>query len=182
VDNPARLVLRAAHMYHVGRNGQQTGPYSIEQLKTMAARGELQPTDLVWQEGMAGWEPASTIPGVFGGAPAPMQASSPPLVQSTVLPPAGVPMPNNYLVFAILTTLCCCLPLGIPAIVFASQVNTKFAAGDLAGAMDSSNKAKMWCWIAFGCGLVAMVIWAIFYGVAMAAAVQEAARQEQLSQ
>ena len=60
-----------ATMYHVGRNGQQTGPFSIEQLNTMAANGELQPTDLVWKEGMAGWEPASTLPGVFTPAPAP---------------------------------------------------------------------------------------------------------------
>src|SRR4051812_49991486 len=164
-------------MYHVGRNGQQTGPYSIEQLKSMAASGELSPTDLVWQEGMAGWEPANSLPGVFSSAPAagavspmPVVGASAPLVQASVLPPAGQ-APQNYLVFAILTTVCCCLPLGIPAIVFASQVNSKLAAGDLAGAMDSSRKAKMWCWIALGCGIVLEIFVGIFYGVAIAAAV-----------
>jgi len=69
--------------------------------------------------------------------------------------PANVP---NYLVQSILVTLCCCIPLGVVAIVFAAQVNGKLAAGDVAGAMDASRKAKMWCWIAFGVGLVVIVI------------------------
>jgi hypothetical protein len=33
-------------------------------------------------------------------------------------------------------------------------VNGKVAAGDRAGALDSSSKAKMWAWISFGTGLV----------------------------
>ncbi len=169
-------------MYHVGRNGQQTGPFSVDQLKLMAGRGELDPTDLVWKDGMAGWEPASTIPGVFSdAAPAPVTPlSSPvvtppvtpstPLVQATVLPPSGATMPPNYLVFAILTTLCCCLPMGIPAIIFASQVNSKMAVGDLAGATESSRKAKMWCWIALGCGIltsIAVTVLYLFMGAAL---------------
>lgn len=67
----------------------------------------------------------------------------------------------NYLVQSILSTLCCCLPLGIVAIVFASQVNTKIAAGDIAGAMDSSKKAKMWCWISFGLGITGWILYAL---------------------
>src|SRR3954470_23148168 len=107
-------------MYHVGRNGQQTGPFSLEQLKAMAANGQLLPTDLVWKEGMAGWEPASTLPGVFdAGAvtvtPAYQPTATPPTVpvaQATVLPPAGTQV-ENYLVWAILSTICCCIPFGI---------------------------------------------------------------------
>jgi len=56
--------------------------------------------------------------------------------------PAGGPPPPNYLVWAILTTLFCCLPLGVASIVFAAQVNGKWAQGDAAGAMESSRKAK----------------------------------------
>ena len=65
----------------------------------------------------------------------------------------------NYLVQAILVTIFCCLPFGIPAIVFAAQVNGKIAAGDYAGAVESSNKAKTWCWISFGVGLAAGIIY-----------------------
>lgn len=64
----------------------------------------------------------------------------------------------NYLVQAIIVTLLCCLPFGIPAIVYAAQVDGKLRAGDYEGALASSNKARMWCWLAFAFGLVACVI------------------------
>lgn len=65
----------------------------------------------------------------------------------------------NYLAPAILTTLFCCLPLGIVAIVYAAQVNGKVAAGDYQGAMDASSNAKTWTWLSFGLGLVGVVIY-----------------------
>ena len=67
--------------------------------------------------------------------------------------------PDNCLVWAILSTLCCCLPFGIVAIVYAAQVDGKYAAGDYQGAVDSANKAKTWCWVSFGIGIVASVLW-----------------------
>lgn len=70
--------------------------------------------------------------------------------------PAGAPPREhvpNYLVPAILTTLFCCLPFGIVAIVFAAQVNGKLQAGDYAGARAASGNAKMWSWISLGLGL-----------------------------
>ena len=45
-------------------------------------------------------------------------------------PARGGAPPPNYLVWAILSTLFCCLPLGIVSIVFSSQVNSKLTAGD----------------------------------------------------
>jgi len=61
---------------------------------------------------------------------------------------------KNYLVESILVTICCCLPFGIAAIVFAAQVNGKLQAGYIAGAQDAADKAKLFCWIGFGIGLV----------------------------
>ncbi len=85
-------------------------------------------------------------------------------------PPAGgtatVP---NYLVPAIISIFCC-WPLAIPAIIFATQVNGKVAAGDVAGAQDSSKKAKMFSFIAIGIGLAGYILLGIFYGVAIIAA------------
>ena len=76
-------------------------------------------------------------------------------------PPAGgsatVP---NYLVPAIISIFCC-WPLAIPAIIFATQVNGKVAAGDIAGAQDSSKKAKMFSFIAIGLGLLGIVCYII---------------------
>jgi hypothetical protein len=68
----------------------------------------------------------------------------------------------NYLVQAILVTLCCCQPFGIVAIVFAAQVNSKLAAGDMYGAQDSSDKAKMWCWWGFGVGAAFYALLVLF--------------------
>jgi Interferon-induced transmembrane protein len=65
----------------------------------------------------------------------------------------------NYLPQAILTTLFCCLPFGIVAIVYAAQVNTKLQAGDYEGAMQSSKSAKTWCWVSFGSGLAVFLIY-----------------------
>ena len=85
---------------------------------------------------------------------------------ATPLPVTGVVLPpgqtvQNYLVFAILATVFCCLPAGIPAIVFAAQVNGKLQVGDIAGAQAASNNAKMWCWISFGLGLAIVGFYAI---------------------
>lgn len=79
--------------------------------------------------------------------------AAPPLQATGVVVPATGTVVSNYLVFAILTTVFCCLPTGIPAIIYASQVNTKLQLGDIAGAQAASKNAKMWCWISFGLGL-----------------------------
>jgi hypothetical protein len=71
----------------------------------------------------------------------------------------------NYLVFAILSTVLCCLPAGIPAIVYAAQVNGKLQVGDIAGAQIASQNAKMWCWISFGLGLAFCFIYGIIVAV-----------------
>ena len=64
------------------------------------------------------------------------------------------PAIKNHLVLAILTTLFCCLPFGIVAIVYASRVDSLAIAGNLAGAQEASRKAKFWgmlsVWSAFG--------------------------------
>ncbi|MEN1973905.1 MULTISPECIES: CD225/dispanin family protein [unclassified Cellulomonas] len=75
--------------------------------------------------------------------------------------------PQNYLVFSILATVLCCIPLGIVSIVFASQVNTKWNAGDQAGALESARKAKQWAiW-----SVVAGLVFTILYGILIFAGV-----------
>ncbi|WMJ70749.1 CD225/dispanin family protein [Stenotrophomonas sp. 24(2023)] len=70
-------------------------------------------------------------------------------------------VPNN-LVWAILSTLFCCLPLGIVSIVHAAQVNGKLAAGDVAGARDASEKAKKWAMWSAITSIVLIVLYFIF--------------------
>lgn len=71
-------------------------------------------------------------------------------------PPTNIP---NYLVPAIISTICCCLPAGVVSIIYATQVNSKVAAGDMAGAMEASAKAKTWF-------IVAIVVGVIVNGIA----------------
>ena len=104
-----------------------------------------------------------------GAASVPPPPPTPPPQSASYTPPpprpsyGGAPPPPtgqipNYLIQSILVTICCCLPLGIVAIVFAAQVNSKLAQGDWAGAQEASNKAKMFCWIAFGVGIVVGIL------------------------
>lgn len=78
--------------------------------------------------------------------------------------PAGGNVPN-YLVWSIISTVAglifCCLiglPMGIVAIVFSTQVNKKLETGDYAGAVEASNKAKLWCIISSVASALGLII------------------------
>jgi membrane protease subunit (stomatin/prohibitin family) len=61
-------------VFHISINGQQAGPYSLEQLKQLAMNNQFTPQHFVWKPGMAGWEPASSnaeVSPVFGSVPPP---------------------------------------------------------------------------------------------------------------
>ena len=71
----------------------------------------------------------------------------------------GTP-PPSYLVWAILSLLLC-WPLAIASIVFSTQVNSRWAMGDLAGSQASSDNAKnfaIWSAIAWVIILVVIVV------------------------
>lgn len=52
--------------------------------------------------------------------------------------------PASYLGWAIASTILCCLPLGVLAIIFSASVNSKFERGDEEGALKASERAQ-WC-------------------------------------
>lgn len=55
------------------------------------------------------------------------------------------PCPPTNMVWAIITTLLCCTPLGIVAIFYAVKVKNKYAMGDIAGAKKASETGAWWC-------------------------------------
>jgi uncharacterized membrane protein YvbJ len=103
-----------------------------------------------------------------------LQAATPatPMQTTGVVLPPGATV-QNYLVFAILATVFCCLPAGIPAIIYAAQVNSKLQAGDLAGAQAASNNAKMWCLISLGLGLGIIVLYVVLIMVGVLSGIHQ---------
>ncbi|PWM81173.1 MAG: hypothetical protein DBX90_07695 [Lentisphaerae bacterium] len=65
---------------------------------------------------------------------------------------------NSGLIGAIIVTVCCCLPFGIVAIVYAAKVPGLAAAGQFVEAQEAASKSKMWSWIGFGIGLVVILL------------------------
>ena len=66
---------------------------------------------------------------------------------------------SNNLVIAIIVTLCCCPPFGIPSIVYAARVDTMEKYGDIEGAREASKKANFWAVV----GLAAGLLWVVLY-------------------
>ena len=160
-------------------DGRQQGPMDIDQL----AQLPVTPTTPVWYEGLPDWSTLGAAPataGLFAPPPVPQgnagdnnaeaSDSATPQSVATAYTPApqaataqsprqagGIPAcPPNYLVWAILSTICCCTPVGIVAIVYTSQVMSRYNRGDYAGALMASQRAQLWLILAFVLGLIAV--------------------------
>jgi len=77
---------------HVNKNGQQIGPYALEQVNQYLEQGSLLPTDPAWHEGLAGWVPLNQVEGVGPGASAPPPFD--PDAFGASPPPPGTPSPE----------------------------------------------------------------------------------------
>lgn len=62
-------------LIHIQRDGQQFGPYTLEDLNKYLADGSLLPSDLAWYEGISDWIPMNRVPGVH------LHSSDLPIVQ-----------------------------------------------------------------------------------------------------
>ncbi len=169
-------------MWYYSENNQQLGPVSEDDLKQKARSGGLKPTTLVWKDGMGDWKPIAELPELaisiqnapvaasnVLGAPAagqnPYAAPQASIVQSPATQMSSTaPYINSggILAFAIVSTVMCCPPFGIPGIVYAAKINGQMSAGDYMGAQESARKAKMWSWIGIGGWLLFFVIYILF--------------------
>jgi hypothetical protein len=66
--------------YIVAVGGRQTGPYSYDELRQLASKGQLTKNTLVWKEGMPQWAAAGTVDELAG-------------IWSSVPPPLPPPLP-----------------------------------------------------------------------------------------
>lgn len=84
------------------------------------------------------------------------------LVQTEVIP--------SHLALGIITTLLCCMPLGVVSIVYAAQVSSLVSAGKIEQARAASRSAKNWGVAALLVGLGVALLYVLFYGGVLALA------------
>lgn len=149
--------------FYLDANQQQKGPIAPSDFM----RTGITKDTLIWKNGMAGWQAAGNIPELssyFHTTPPPPPVSGPAQSyhQSPVQPQGQ--RPDNLLIWSILTTVLCCLPLGIVAIVYSTKVDSLWNNGDYDGAMNAAKNAKLFCLLSLGGGVLAF-IFAFFFGL-----------------
>ena len=147
--------------YYLSAQNEQKGPVPAEELLNYGVGRAT----LVWKEGMSQWKPAGEIPELGflfqSGGPTP----PPPYSGGQPGQPGGQGMgyvrvtPDSFLVWSILSTVLCCLPLGIVAIVYSSKVDGLWSQGLYDEAEKASKNAKLFCLIGAGSGLLVGLIY-----------------------
>lgn len=183
--------------FYLTPQNEQKGPVEASQLVTLGVNANT----LVWTEGMAQWTPAGQVQDLASffapaaqpatpptpsyaaqqvapqPAPQPAQQAAPQSVVYVQTNPSGtsqpaMPKPGSNMILAVLTTVCCCLPLGIVGIVYASKVDGLYFAGDYAGALSAAKSARTWSVIGIVASLVIGIIYLLIYGAAIFAAMK----------
>ena len=75
----------------------------------------------------------------------------------------GIPpkCPPTYLAFAIIVTIFCAWPLGIPAIINATRVEKAYNQGDFTGAERFSKAARSWSIASMAVAAALALIWGV---------------------
>ena len=76
----------------------------------------------------------------------------------------SVPRPDNNMIWAVLSTIFCCLPTGIYAIILSAKVNDLYNQGDYAGAQQAADDAKKWALYGL---IISIAINILFYVIAI---------------
>lgn len=145
--------------FYLDAEGKQQGPVPPSDFLRL---GITQST-LLWKNGMAGWQAAGMIPelsGYFQPTPPPPPSYVHPMSQPAASVGAAQPpveKPDSFLVWSILTTVLCCLPLGIVAIVYSTKVDPLWDKGQYTEAAEAAKSAKTFCILSLVFGIVGIV-------------------------
>ena len=159
--------------YWINHNGVQSGPVDLEDIKQMGLTSRAyvwhegladwaKITQLPELQGLYEIETGDPIEGkqevsatdtdepVVGHPyPQPDKASTQPQYapQQPYVPQGtpAEPCPPTNLAWAIISTVLCCIPTGIVAIVYALKVTNKYREGDIEGAKHASEVGAWWC-------------------------------------
>lgn len=159
--------------FYIDASGQQKGPIPPSQFSMFNVSADT----LVWCKGMADWQRAGAVDELKayfgndanGATPPPTPGAAGTASGATYdnvchsmgsgTPNQSMPCPPSNLVWAIVSTILCCLPTGIVAIVYACKVDNLYLMGDYQGAVEASHKARNW---ALG-GLIASIVFYFVY-------------------
>ena len=155
--------------YWINHNGVQSGPVDADGIKELALTSRA----YVWHPGLSDWVKITQVPeleGLYEVVDEPATVGQPLQPQNTA--PAQQPMnpqpvntqpegdpepcPPTNLVWAIITTVLCCLPAGIVAIIYAMKVTSKYREGDIEGAKRASEVGAWWCIVSIILGILSM--------------------------
>ena len=144
----------ASKVYFYLNGAVKVGPLSFDALRY----APITPTTMVWNSSLPDWVEARTLlelADMFVIPPPP-----PPVTQSYHTTGGGFsnadikpPIPDNYMVWAVLTTLLCFPLFGIFSFICATKVSSAYFMGDYTGAKKASDDAKK------------LAIWAAVLGV-----------------
>lgn len=131
--------------FYIDAQQRQCGPIPPTQF---AAYG-ITPTTYVWTAGMAQWQLAGTIIEL-----------QPYFSKSQLFNAVGIrpSRPDNNLVWAILSTILFCLPLGLVGVYYSMKVDTLYFKGKYEEAKKAAEKALYWSIAGCVSGIVVAII------------------------
>lgn len=150
----------AETMIYYAEAGERRGPFTLHDITPY-----LRPDTPVWYQGLTDWMPAAQAPltsHLFAHTPPPPREHGYRDTYSYRHSDSMPPRPATYLVWAILVTIFCCLPLGVVSIVYAARVDSLYNQGLYDEALDASKKAKMWVIWSVVATFVSSLIYIIF--------------------
>lgn len=158
--------------FYLNSNNEQSGPVS----PTDFNRYGITETTMIWKQGMSNWMRAGQIPelsqyfrptppqpvgGNNCGGNSNRNGGSINIGTNNFSGNYGgvrPTKPDNNMVWAVLTTLLCCLPAGVYSIIQASKVNGLYNSGQYNEAQQMADDAKKWAIISAVLGFIAFVI------------------------
>lgn len=159
--------------YYVDSDGATQGPVNIGHFKTNFINGH----SWVWHDGLPQWVEAHTVPSLRSYMRSDLPASFSTkkgivdlekermnIPVNKVLPKTELDVlrsrvPKTWMIEAVLTTIFCCIPFGIVAIIYASRVAPYWRKGFYGESIASSNKAGLWVKISV---VLTIMIWVIY--------------------
>lgn len=138
--------------YYLNAHNEQQGPISSDQLTSYGVTKNTK----VWKSGMPQWQAAGEVAELAFLFEKKDQTVPPPPPSS--FPPRSEQKPDNLLVWSILATVLCCLPLGIVAIINSNKVDSLWNEGHYDEAKKAAANAKMYCFISLGLGVIGGII------------------------